>query len=217
MYPSPALDDGSTTSSSQRARVGATVRAARLRRGVSVRHLARQLDLSASFVSQIENGRSSPSVATLRRISTLLGVTLDGLLGDEPVAGSRDRHVPTTTSWCAGALAAGVALTGDAAGGLAWRRLGADLSGEVDVRLLRDSGHGTGTTREPLTRHSGTEYGYVVRGALEVVVGFETHILRAGDTVAFDAARPHRVVSTGDPALEAVWFVHDSASPPRPA
>ena len=46
---------------------------------LSLREVARQLGVSPSFVSQIENGKSQPSVATLFGFATLLGVPMDAL------------------------------------------------------------------------------------------------------------------------------------------
>jgi ribosome-binding protein aMBF1 (putative translation factor) len=47
------------------AAIGSSVRQARLRTGLSTRELAQRASLSQPFLSNIENGRSSPSVATL--------------------------------------------------------------------------------------------------------------------------------------------------------
>jgi transcriptional regulator with XRE-family HTH domain len=55
--------------------VGQALRALRLTRGMSINDLARQSDLSASFLSQVENGQSDLSVGRLMRVSQALGVT----------------------------------------------------------------------------------------------------------------------------------------------
>jgi transcriptional regulator with XRE-family HTH domain/quercetin dioxygenase-like cupin family protein len=62
--------------------LGARLRAVRQGAGLSVREAARQLGVSASFVSQIETGKSQPSVATLYSLSQLLDVTIDELFGN---------------------------------------------------------------------------------------------------------------------------------------
>jgi transcriptional regulator with XRE-family HTH domain len=59
--------------------LGARLRDVRLRSGRSLREVARQLGVSPSFVSQMENGKSQPSVATLYAMSQLLGVSIDEL------------------------------------------------------------------------------------------------------------------------------------------
>src|SRR4051794_39946776 len=74
--------------------LGARLRHARQKSGMSLRELARQLGVSASFVSQLENGKSQPSVATLYSITQLLGLSIDELFApdvaaDPPVAPAR--------------------------------------------------------------------------------------------------------------------------------
>jgi transcriptional regulator with XRE-family HTH domain len=59
--------------------LGARLRQARLDAHLSLREMARQLGVSASFASQLENGKSQPSVATLYSLSQLLGVSIDRL------------------------------------------------------------------------------------------------------------------------------------------
>lgn len=61
--------------------IGARLRAERIRRGVSIRALARDIGVSASLISQIETEKSSPSVSTLYAISTTLGVSIEELFG----------------------------------------------------------------------------------------------------------------------------------------
>ncbi len=59
--------------------LGERLKDVRLKAGLTLRELARQADVSPSFISQIENGKSQPSVATLYSFSRLLGVTVDEL------------------------------------------------------------------------------------------------------------------------------------------
>jgi quercetin dioxygenase-like cupin family protein/DNA-binding XRE family transcriptional regulator len=60
-------------------RIGGRLRAERLRRGVTVRGLARDVGVSASLISQIETDRKSPSVSTLYAITTALGISVEDL------------------------------------------------------------------------------------------------------------------------------------------
>jgi len=57
--------------------IGERLRQARLARGMSVRGLARQVDVSASLISQIETGKSSPSVSTLYAITAALEISIE--------------------------------------------------------------------------------------------------------------------------------------------
>lgn len=75
--------------------LGLRLRVARQKSGLSLRELARRLGVSASFLSQIENGKSQPSVATLYSIAQMLEVSIDHLFSpDEAVAnGAADSAV----------------------------------------------------------------------------------------------------------------------------
>jgi DNA-binding XRE family transcriptional regulator len=68
--------------------LGARLKSVRQRSGMSLREVARQLGVSPSFVSQLENGKSQPSVATLYSISQLLDVSIDQLFSVEGMDGS---------------------------------------------------------------------------------------------------------------------------------
>jgi len=68
-------------------------------------------------------------------------------------------------------------------------------------------------------RHNGREYGLVLEGELSVQIGFESYILHAGDSVAFDSTIPHRFWNSGNTPVRAIWFELKSAgiSPDQPA
>src|SRR3954452_4675921 len=74
--------------------LGARLKELRQQAGLSLRELARQADVSPSLVSQIENGKSRPSVSTLYTFARLLNVQVDELfdaeehaaLGESPAA-----------------------------------------------------------------------------------------------------------------------------------
>ncbi len=68
--------------------VGAAIRAARERAGLSMRSLATQCGVSQPFLSQVENGVASPSLATLYRLAGALDVPPADLL--PPLPGNDD-------------------------------------------------------------------------------------------------------------------------------
>ena len=56
--------------------LGESLRRLREAQHTSLRALAEQTGFSASFISQIENGQCSPSIASMEKIAAALGVTL---------------------------------------------------------------------------------------------------------------------------------------------
>ncbi|MEV4171273.1 helix-turn-helix domain-containing protein [Nonomuraea sp. NPDC049709] len=71
---SPQTSDDATA-----VNLGLRLRRARKKSGLSLRELARRLNVSPSFLSQIENGKSQPSVATLYSMAQMLKVSVDHL------------------------------------------------------------------------------------------------------------------------------------------
>src|SRR5690242_11357939 len=81
--------------------LGERIREERVRRGVSLRALAGQVGVSASMISQIETGKSQPSVSTLYAITTALGVSIqevfDAAIRDEAEEAARPAATGATT------------------------------------------------------------------------------------------------------------------------
>jgi mannose-6-phosphate isomerase-like protein (cupin superfamily) len=51
------------------------------------------------------------------------------------------------------------------------------------------------------------EYACILSGRLGVKIGFEEYELRAGDSLSFDAQRPHRQWTIGQRPAVAIWAV----------
>src|SRR5262249_42463273 len=69
--------------------LGSRLKNVRVKAGWTLRELARQAGVSPSFVSQIENGKSQPSVATLYEFAQLLNVSIDELFDSRGGAAER--------------------------------------------------------------------------------------------------------------------------------
>jgi transcriptional regulator with XRE-family HTH domain len=174
------------------------LRAERERRGISLRELARRLDISPSAVSQIETGRARPSVATLWAIVTELGMSLDDLFAPEADA-PRASTLPVVTAAAREAL--------QLATGVRWERMTADADPDVDfIWVVYDVG-GSSSPDDGFVRHAGREYGLVLSGRLEVTLGFERSVLGPGDSISFDSTTPHRLRNAGDEPATGVWVV----------
>ncbi|MFJ4200302.1 helix-turn-helix domain-containing protein [Streptomyces sviceus] len=196
--------------------VGVRIRQARLERGLGLRALAREVGVSASLVSQIETGKSQPSVSTLYAITTALGISVESLFeGREKAEAAREATVVH-------ALAAFAADPGRRIGplvtpgerevleldsGVVWERLGHVPGTDVDFLLVTYRPGGSSSGAGGLMRHAGTEYGYLTSGELVLTLGFDEQVLRPGDAVSFESTTPHRYRNDGDEPAVGVWFV----------
>jgi transcriptional regulator with XRE-family HTH domain len=197
--------------------VGQRLRAERERHGLSLRELARRLAISPSALSQIETGRSRPSVGTLYAIVTELGMSLDELFGSARASEPGAAATGAATSAAGGTAESGASLVQrrdsrkglDLESGVRWERL--TPTSELDADFLYVVYEVGGASSRPGThmRHMGREYGLVLSGRLRVTIGFdeEQYELGPGDSIAFESSRPHRLENAGDEPVEAIWFV----------
>jgi len=207
------------------ASIGARIRAERQQRGATVRGLARDVGVSASLISQIETGKSLPSVSTLYAITTALGVPVEDLFEPSPgdAAGARDSaHAPAVGfAGTAGLRApnrdtpAGPHLSPGGReiltldSGVTWERLGQLRGHHVDFLKITYRPGSTSASRGELMRHAGTEYGYLISGELVLTLGFEERRLEVGDSVCFDSTTPHGYRNDGAVPAVGIWFVQE--------
>ncbi|MFI5615146.1 helix-turn-helix domain-containing protein [Amycolatopsis sp. NPDC051903] len=209
------------------AHLGSKLRARRQDAGLSLRQFARDLGYSAAFVSQIENGKSQPSVATLYAMCSALNVSIDELFAGSG-ADAAEAPAPAPAAGVEkhsfhGALAklnedpeeheSPMLRPGERRqlvldSGVTWEQLSSIHDSTVDFLYVRYEVDGSSVPDDKLTRHAGIEYGYIISGTLEVALAFDTYHLHAGDSIAFDSTTPHRLTNRGDGPAEAIWFVH---------
>ncbi|MFJ9542882.1 helix-turn-helix domain-containing protein [Streptomyces sp. NPDC101225] len=204
--------------------VGARIRRARLAKGVSLRALARDVGVSASLVSQIETGKSQPSVSTLYAITTVLGISVESLFDAVETAAvpPAAAAAPAARAPVLHALAAFAADPGRRIGpvvtpgerevleldsGVVWERLGHVPGTDVDFLQVTYRPGGASSGAGGLMRHAGTEYGCLTSGELILTLGFEEYTLRPGDAVCFESTTPHRYRNDGAEPAVGVWFV----------
>lgn len=208
--------------------IGDRIRSARESARLSVRELARRVGVSASHVSQVERGLAQFSVRALYNVVSELGISMDSLFDDAPPVTSVGAGRPSSTD-AAGAVdaaagagpdslvAEGVVLRAEErptiplAGGTRWERLTPrPESGAEFIEVIYPPAPETGARSVDYIQHSSREYGIVISGNLTVQVGFDTTVLRPGDSIAFDSVIPHRFWNDTAEEVRAVWFIADA-------
>jgi len=212
--------------------IGLRLKEVRTERGLSLRELARMASVSPSFLSQIENGKSQPSVATLYSFSKLLDVQIDDLFGtpDDEVAeekSGRETGETATPSdftnpshaWGTSEYTNRISLIHpdhravlDMAEGVQWQRLAATPEAAVNFMKISYAPGSSSTPGGEMLTHEGYEYGYVLEGELEVTVGGEIFTLQAGQSIGFDSSIPHIFRNQGEVVSTGIWFVHGVCS-----
>jgi transcriptional regulator with XRE-family HTH domain len=158
--------------------VGGRLRELRQGIGVSMRALARMSGLSANALSMIERGKTSPSVSTLYKLSTAMGVPITAFFREQP---SHQEVV-----FCKGSERTRVQFMR----GL-WEGLGGEMFvGRVEPFMLTlESGASSGPFG---IEHTGHEFVYCLRGQLNYMVEGQQYQLEPGDSLLFAADLRHK-------------------------
>ena len=176
--------------------VGERLRVIRGLRRMTLREVAERAGLSESFLSQVERGRASASIASLRRIAGALGISISDLF--QPFEPSQPRVLrrDDRPSLAFGILGRKLLLTPRPLHQL-----------EVFVGEL-DPGGSTGA--EQYAHGDSEELFVVLRGSVRLELGDELHELEGGDSIDYRSSTPHRISNAGDDLAEVMWII----SPP---
>jgi transcriptional regulator with XRE-family HTH domain len=178
--------------------IGARLRTAREAQNLTLKTLADTMGVTPSLLSQIENDKVQPSLNTLYQLATQLQLSVDELLGIEggrdtrghpgPVQRFEDNPVVE--------LESGVRL----------ELLAGGAAGIVEPLMVTYQPHSSTTSGALWSRHLGYDFGVLLEGELTLRLGFEEHVIRAGDSVHFDTTQPHVYLNESTLPARGVWF-----------
>ena len=171
--------------------LGARLRSLRVARGETLRKLAAQAGVTESFLSQVERGVASPSIASVQRIARALGTSIAELFAADDRAGIVVRAADRRRVVYQGLGAVDEFLTRATDGRL-----------QVIMSAIQPGG---GTGDEAYTHDSDEEVVVVLEGVLDLWVGPEHYRLESGDAVTHSSRVPHRNTNPG-PAVARVLF-----------
>jgi transcriptional regulator with XRE-family HTH domain len=171
--------------------LGARIRALRLARHETLRELAARAAVTESFLSQVERGVASPSIASVQRIARSLDTSIAELFAADESAGTVVRVGDRRKIVYQGLGAVDEFLT-----------RGTDGRLQVIYSTIEPGG---GTGDEAYTHDSDEEVVVVLEGVLDLWVGAEHYRLEAGDAVTHPSRLPHRNTNPG-PDVARVLF-----------
>ena len=180
--------------------VGARLREVRDAAGLTQRQLAERAQVPHGQSSMVEKNRSSPSVASLRRILGGIPMTMAEFF--EPDAGADDRIFFTPSELIDLTSRLFRDKTGNTGGEVSFRQVG-DARAH-NLQILQEHyapGSDTGPT---MLEHISHEGGIVIAGEIELTVEDQVTILKAGDAYLFDSRRPHRFRNISDRPAEVI-------------
>lgn len=157
--------------------MGKLIKSLRVGKRKTLKQISEKTELSISFLSQVERGKSSITLESLKKISEALDVSPSYFFADAPAQSKtklrRGSHTPVHNHPSP--------------------FIYEDLSGDLEnpamepilVTLKPHDEKGT-----PFV-HKGQEFVYVLEGVLTLLLGEEEHDLYPGDSIHMDSSTPH--------------------------
>lgn len=173
--------------------VGARLRELRLQSGLSQRQLAEAAQVPHGQISMIETKRSSPSVASLRKIIGGLGIGMAEFFEPDSPTSTDVFFTPAQLRDLTSRI---YSTQPDLTGKITLKQVGD--ARQHNLQLLHETYEPGADTGEEMLEHVASEGGIVVSGELEVTVGCQVRILKAGDSYLFHSQQPHRFRNVSD-------------------
>ncbi len=165
--------------------LGRRVRALRLQRGMTLKQVESACGLSATHLSEVERGRTSPTLGALTRLAAALGRETAYFLEPEelPEVALRKRSQAARQALGAGLSAA--TLTGGIPGS------------QLTALELRFEPNGSPTWSCAAGEPEDEANYFVLEGAVTLLVGEDSTRLEAGDAMQASLTRPHALARAG--------------------
>ncbi|GAC1479746.1 MAG: cupin domain-containing protein [Candidatus Dormibacteria bacterium] len=173
--------------------LGNAIRRTREGRGRSLKVLAEATGLTQSFLSQVENDRTSPSVASLRKIADALETSIATFFAGGTQNGRLVRREARPVLMHPQRRWKDALLT-------------PSLTGKLQV-IMTEIEPGGGSGDEPYSHQSDEECVVLLKGRLEFWVGDERYDMEEGDSLTFESRMPHKNRNPGPGRAEVLWVM----------
>ncbi|CAH0529820.1 cupin domain-containing protein [Vibrio hippocampi] len=176
--------------------VGEQLKSIRTMKGISQRELAKRSGVTNAMISQIENNQVNPSVGSLKKILDAMSISMGDFFtvdikAEDKIFFNRDELVDIGDSQIS------MLLVGS-------------KTKHRQLALLRETYPPGADTGTDFMQHEGEESGIVLRGEIEITVGNQKQVLKAGDSYYFSTHLPHRFRNVGKIECELI----SAATPP---
>jgi transcriptional regulator with XRE-family HTH domain len=179
--------------------VGQHIRELRRERGWTLKELADRCELSTSFISQVERGLCSISIASLHTICQALNVRLADFFARADVQVNSTLSSERSTEVMKEQDQPAIIVSDSA---IKYRFLSRDFPGREFEIIIAEISPGYVYPPAP---HKGEEFGYVLEGRLSLTIDETTYVLGPGDSYHFNATTPHGYAADGDAPVKVLW------------
>ena len=171
--------------------LGSRLRARRKAIGKTMQQVADEAGLTIGFISQIERGISTPSLASLYNVAKALDASVDHFVSQKPArTHSAVSHAGQRQTYKIGGTA---------------RYYEFLERGFPDAALNACISHVPPGHQSEIMRHEGEEFVYLVSGRMRYELDGVEYVLGAGDTLHIDSRKPHRGHNIGSETAIELW------------
>ena len=173
--------------------IGGDIRALRRSRGWTLTDLAERLERSVGWLSQVERGQSEPALADIRTVAGLFDLPVSFFFSQSPDTAEAPYVVRGDSR----------RTMSDEGKGLVESLLSPDLGGAFEI--VHSVFAAGARCPEPFVRPT-EEAGYVIEGALTLIIDGERFELNQGDSFRF-AGETVSWVNEGDVPAVLIWVI----------
>lgn len=179
------------------ASLGATLRAMRQQKNMSLQTLAQKSGVSTGMISQVERGLANPSMRVLTALRRALNMSMHQLFGEDGPALQPPGDPPFVRR-----VADRPEIDLDS---VHKELLTSGGRHNLQIMILRfePGGHSGGRTLS----YPAEKAGLVLKGEITLTVDGNQAVLREGDSFAFDSARPHSIRNDSNDRADLLWVI----------
>ena len=175
-------------------KIGAKLKELRVQKSLTQEELADRTELSKGFISQLERDLTSPSIATLMDILQVLGTDLKDFFNEEPeeqiVFHQGDFFIDEGEDHT-----------------IEWIIPNAQKNAMEPILLTINPLKKSRTIKS----HEGEEFGYVLKGKIELVMGKKRYKVKAKETFYISGRNSHYLYNPSNTPAKVLWV----STPPR--
>jgi len=173
--------------------IGGKIKELRERKAFTMRQLAGLVDCTPSLISQLERGKTDPSISTLKKIADALNANIVDFFSfppneDEVITRADQRLAMQLPRWDARIQS----LT---------RAIGKKKM-QAFYTVIKPGGGSSGAYC-----HDGEEFGIVLKGEMELKLEDRTYAVRKNDSFYFSSQVPHDWNNRRDEDVIVVWVI----------
>ena len=176
-------------------KIGERIRIKREHRSMHLNELAESVGVTKSCLSQIENGKSFPSITTLKKIADSLNTTIGELVGEKeriafnPLISADNRKFVKTNN----------------SGSSLYLLSHHDPNKQMETYYIQfNSGSDSG---DLFDNQHGQAFFFILEGEFEITLNSKKYLLKEGDSFYYNSSSEHSIININENISKMIWII----------